>query len=87
VCDVRTVEVGIVSLLIEQFLLFVFSDGKRVLELLGEVLVDRLAGLEDGSTVFEAFYLFEDEAGSIDFIFFAAIDGDDAFSVLLLFVR
>lgn len=58
-----------------------------VFELLSQVLVDRLAALKDRSSVFEAFYLFHDEANGVDFVLFAAIDRDDALSIFFGFIR
>ena len=44
--------------LIEDFLLkLVLPEGDGVFELLGQVFVDRFSALEDGSTIFETFYL------------------------------
>ena len=59
---------------------------KRILELLSQVLIDRLTALEDGSSIFKALNLLHDEADSINFILFTAIDGDDALSVFFLFI-
>ena len=59
---------------------------KRILKLLGQVLIDRFTTLEDGSSIFKALNLFHDETDSINFILFAAIDGDDALSVFFLFI-
>jgi hypothetical protein len=79
--------IGVKGLLFCSFLLIFLMKGKRVLELLCKILVDAFAALEDGSSIFEAFDLFHDEADGIDLVLLAAVYGDYAFSVFLLLVR
>lgn len=67
-------------------LLFVLVKRQRVLELLSQILVDRFATLQNWSSVLEAFNLLHNKANSIDLVFFGAIDGDNAFSILLGFI-
>jgi hypothetical protein len=78
--------VGVKQFFVSVSGLFVFVKGEGVFELLGEVLVDGLSALQDGSSVFEALDLLHDEADGIDFILFAAVDRDDALAVLFLLV-
>lgn len=65
---------------------FILAQGQWVFELLGEILIDGSTALQNWASVFETLNLFHDEAGSIDFIFFAAVDGDDALSIFFLLV-
>lgn len=53
-------------------------QGQRVLELLGQILIDGFAALQNGSSVLKAFDLFKDEAGGVDFVLACPVDGDDA---------
>ena len=64
----------------------ILVKGKGVLELLGEVLVDGLAALQNRPSILEALDLFHDEADGIDFVFLAAVDGDDALPIFFLLV-
>ena len=63
-----------------------FVEREGVLELLGEVLIDGLATLKDGSSILETLYLFHDETNCINFIFLGAVDGDDALPIFFLLV-
>ena len=64
----------------------ILVEGEGVLELLGEVLVDGLATLKDGSSILETLYLFHDETNCINFIFLGAVDGDDTLPIFFLLV-
>lgn len=54
--------------------------------MLSKVLVNGLAALQNGTTIFEALDLFYDEACCVDFVFFRAVDRYYALSVFFLLV-
>lgn len=67
---------GVLGILHE---IFGLMQRQGILELLGEVLVDGLAALENRPSILEALNLLQDQTGCIDLVFSCAVDGYDAF--------